>query len=284
MKRKLKEKIILGLKGALIGIANIIPGVSGGTLAITLGIYETLISAVNHFFEDIKGHIKTLAPIIIGAVLAILSVSQLIAYTLDKAPFPTTLFFIGLVIGGVPYLFSKVKKVIFKPSGMITALISFLIVISFLFFSEGNNEISFINMDFRDYASMFFVGIIAAVTIVVPGISGSFILMIMGYYKPILNLIGELIRFENILNNVLVLIPFGIGLVIGVLLVAKIIEYFLKKHNQATYSSIMGIVLASIVLIIVPLFNLTVNLYDIILGLLLLVIGILIAYKLGDRE
>lgn len=284
MNKKIKQKIILALKGALIGIANIIPGVSGGTLAITLGIYETLIKAVNHFFEDMIGHIKTLLPIAIGAVLAILSVSQVIAYTLEKAPFPTTLFFIGLVCGGVPFLYNKVKKKIFRPSGMMTAILSFLIVISFLFFSEGNNNVSFSNMDIREYASLFFVGLIAAVTIVVPGISGSFILMIMGYYKPLLDLIGELIKFQNIGNNLLVIIPFGIGLIIGVLLVAKIIEYFLKKHNSATYSSIMGIVLASIILIIIPLFELTINSYDIILGLLLFTLGIIIAYRLGDRD
>ena len=100
----MKETIILIIKGFIMGIANIIPGVSGGTLALTLGIYEDFIQALSHFFKKLKENIKFLVPILIGIGLAILSMSRVIDYSYDHFPIPTTMFFMGLVIGGVPLL------------------------------------------------------------------------------------------------------------------------------------------------------------------------------------
>ena len=107
--KHLKENLILVAKGFVIGIANIIPGVSGGTLAITLGIYERLIKAISHFFTNLKENIKFLVPIAVGAVLSLLILSNVIGYALDHYPIPTTLLFVGLIFGGVPLLYRHVK-------------------------------------------------------------------------------------------------------------------------------------------------------------------------------
>ena len=104
------KNIILTIKGFIMGIANIIPGVSGGTLALTLGIYEDFIGAISHFFSNLKKNIKFLIPVGLGMILAILSMSNVISMCFDNYPIPTTLFFMGLVIGGIPLLFSKVKE------------------------------------------------------------------------------------------------------------------------------------------------------------------------------
>ena len=104
------KNIILVIKGFIMGIANIIPGVSGGTLALTLGIYEGFIGAISHFFSNLKENIKFLLPIFIGIGLSLLTMSNVIATCFDKCPIPTTLFFMGLVIGGIPMLVSKVKN------------------------------------------------------------------------------------------------------------------------------------------------------------------------------
>ena len=105
----MKENLILVIKGFIMGISNIIPGVSGGTLALILGIYEKFIGAISHFFSNIKENICFLIPIAIGMILAIVSLSRVIDYSYNHFPIPTTLFFVGLVLGGVPLLASKVK-------------------------------------------------------------------------------------------------------------------------------------------------------------------------------
>ena len=104
------KNIILAIKGFIMGIANIIPGVSGGTLALTLGIYEDFIGAISHFFSNFKKNLKFLLPIAIGMGLSILTMSNVISASFENFPIPTTLFFMGLVIGGIPMLLSRVKE------------------------------------------------------------------------------------------------------------------------------------------------------------------------------
>ena len=105
----MKEKFMLAVKGFILGIANIIPGVSGGTLAITLGIYEELINTISHIFSNLKKSLSFIIPIGIGAVISVLAMSKLINYSLGKFPIPTTLFFIGLIVGGLPLIYKKVS-------------------------------------------------------------------------------------------------------------------------------------------------------------------------------
>ena len=105
----MKENLVLVIKGMIIGLANVIPGVSGGTLMITLGLYEKIINTISHFFKNFKENLKFLIPLGIGLVLAVLLFSKIIGASLDKYPFPTTLLFIGLILGGLPLLWKKVN-------------------------------------------------------------------------------------------------------------------------------------------------------------------------------
>lgn len=279
----MKDNLILMLKGFFIGVANVIPGVSGGTIAITMGIYERLIKAVSHFFKNFKENIKLLLAIGIGAGLAILLISKLIGYSLEHYPIPTTVFFIGLILGGMPVIFNKVKGNYKNVSNISTFLISFLIVLSLSLLGSGDNIVNLNNLDITGYILLFFVGVIAAATMVIPGISGSFILMLLGYYKPIINTISNLTKFNDLFTNMLILIPFGIGVLVGIILISKGIEFLLKKYEIKTYCSIIGIVLSSIILIIKPLFSLHFDFLQIIISLFLGIIGYFIAYKLGDE-
>lgn len=279
------ENIKLILKGFIIGVANIIPGVSGGTLAITLGIYEKLISIISHFFKNIKENIKFLIPIGIGTVLSILILSKVISYSLDKFPLPTTLLFIGLILGGLPMLFSKVKKEkqIFKFSNILIFLITFSLITLFGFMGTGDTTANLSNPGFIGYILLFLVGVVAAATMIIPGISGSFMLMMLGYYKPIIDTISELASLKNIGHNIMILIPFGLGIVIGIVLIAKLIELLLKKFPTKTYYGIIGFVIASITTIFMPLMKVTFTIPSITIGIILLFIGSMIAYKLGDK-
>lgn len=283
----MKKNLSLVIKGFIIGIANIIPGVSGGTLAITLGLYEDLIGAISHFFTRLKENIKFLLPVALGAILSILVLSNLIKYSLQHYKVPTTLFFVGLIIGGIPLLIKKLKEEETKSErsiiNYIIFILTFIFVALFAFLKEGNIHVTFESMNMIEYIKLFIVGAVAAATMVIPGISGSFVLMMLGYYEPIINVISELSHFNNITNNLLIIIPLAIGLGIGIILIAKLIEYLLKKYPVKTYYGIIGFVCASLISIIMPLFSISFNIKDIIIGLILMIIGTMIAYKLGGE-
>lgn len=279
----MKENIILTLKGAIIGVANIIPGVSGGTLAITLGVYEQLIGTISHFFKNFKKNLKFIIPIGIGAILSILILSKVISYSLEKYPVPTLLFFIGLILGGIPLLYRKVKKEAKSIANLTCFIIPFGLVIAMAIFQGGSNVVDFSRAGIFIYPVLFLVGAIAAATMVIPGVSGSFVLMLLGFYKPIINTISNLTKFENMISNILILIPFGLGIMIGIVLIAKLIEFLLKKYEIKTYYAILGFVFASVVTLIKPLFGTSVSIFQVIIGVLLLIVGTLVAYKLGDE-
>lgn len=274
----MKKTIVLGIKGFLIGVSNIIPGVSGGTLAITLGIYEKLINTISHFFKNIKENLKFIIPIGIGMVLSILLLSKVINFCLDKYTLATILFFIGLILGGVPLLNKKIKGHYKNISNIIIFLLtfSFIIILSIL---RGEGRVSFDELNILGYIKIFLVGIVAAATMIIPGVSGSFVLMLLGYYKPIIDTISNLT--SNLGNNILILLPFGLGILIGIVVIAKILEYLFQKFEIKTYFGVLGFVMASIITIFIG-SNITFSLLQLLIGIVLLIIGFIIAYKLGD--
>ena len=287
------KNIMLVIKGFVMGIANIIPGVSGGTLALTLGIYEDFIGAISHFFSRLKENIKFLLPIFIGMGLSILTMSNVISTCFDKFPIPTTLFFMGLVIGGIPMLVSKVKDSKEKKqiSSYVIALITFSIVMLMAFadqiFGSGIGEVSFQNMNILSYILLFVVGVIAAATMVIPGVSGSLVLMLLGYYLPIINVVKELTHFKNIFSNILIAGFFGIGILVGIVLISKLIEYLLEKYEKKTYFGVLGFIIASVIAIPVSVYNelgsITFSIPQILIGIIFLVLGIGIGNKLGEK-
>jgi len=277
----MKDKIILVIKGFFMGISNIIPGVSGGTLAITMGIYEELISIISHILTKLKKNIGFLLPILIGAGLAIILGSRIIGYSLDNFPLPTIMFFTGLILGGLPMLYKKIKKDI-KVSNIIIFIATFALVIGIAFLKTGG-EVTLLNMGIFDYVKLFIVGMIASATMIIPGISGSFMLMVMGYYGPIIDTINSFTFFNNITNDVLILMPFGIGILVGIVLIAKLLEFLFKKFEVPTYFGIIGFVIASIFGIFTSAEGLIFDIIPFIIGLILMAIGFVIAYKLGDE-
>ena len=277
----MKEKLTLAIKGFLIGVANIIPGVSGGTLAITLGIYEKLIGAISHFFKNLKENIKFIIPIGIGAVLSILLLSRVISFCLDKYTLATILFFIGLILGGIPLLNKKIKGHYKNVSNIIIFLLSFGFVVA-LSILKGENVVSFENMQVINYIMLFLVGVVAAATMIIPGVSGSFVLMLLGYYKPIVDTIGDLTKFNNIWQDMMILVPFGIGVLVGIVAISKLLEFLFKKYEVKTYFGVMGFIMASIITIFTGAEGLVFSVPQLLIGLILLGIGFVVAYKLGE--
>lgn len=287
------KNVILGIKGFIMGIANIIPGVSGGTLALTLGIYEGFIGAISHFFSNLKENIKFLLPIFIGMGLSILTMSNVITTCFDKWPIPTTLFFMGLVIGGIPMLFSKVKKTkeTKEVSSYIIALLTFALVIvlalSEEIFGGTLSNANFDNLSILGYLGLTLIGIIAAGTMVIPGVSGSLVLMLLGYYLPIVNVIKEISHFENLIPNIFIAGFFGVGVLIGMVLVAKLIEWLLAKYEIKTYFGVIGFIIASVIAIPISVYHevdtIIYSTPQVLIGLVFLILGIIAGYKLGEK-
>ena len=277
------KNLLLILKGMIIGVANIIPGVSGGTLMITLGLYEEVINTISHFFKNFKKNLRFIIPLAIGMVISILLLSKVISVCLDKYPFPTTFFFIGLILGGIPILWKRTSKAKKKFSNWMIFVITFSIVLTFAFLKSGDFTVDFNSLTPFGYGILFIVGIISAATMVIPGISGSFVLMLLGYYEPIINTIKDLTNFSMLGHNLLILIPFGIGIIVGIVLIAKLIEYLLNKYPVKTYYGVLGFVLASLVAIIKPVLNISPSIMEMVISVVLVILGGIIAYKLGDK-
>lgn len=282
----MKEKLILFIKGIVLGVAFVIPGVSGGTLAVLMGIYEELIEAASNFYKsiaDFKKYIMYLLPIGLGVVFSVAVFAKLIKFGLDKAPIITILIFLGMIIGGIPALVRNVKGTKINLKDMTLMLVGLIIVISMLIFHKSNSNVVLTNMSITGYITLFLVGAIAAVTMVVPGISGSFTLMLIGYYEPILNLVNDITSFKNPGPNLILIFIFMLGVFIGIIFISKIIEWCLKHYKRETYYAIIGFVLSSIISVIYEVSKFPFNLTHLIIGIVLLVINTVLVYKVFDE-
>lgn len=277
----MKDKIMIILKGFVFGLANIIPGVSGGTIALTMGIYEDLIGSISNIFKKFKKSMSLLIPFGIGAVLSIVLLSKIINYTLTKYPAPTVIFFIGLILGGIPLLTKNIKGKKVKPRYILLFLITFIFILVLSFLGGAGHNVSIGNSIFS-YILLFIVGIIAAATMVIPGVSGSFVMMLLGYYQPIINCIDELTSFTNVFKNLMILLPLGLGIVVGIISIAKLLEYLFTKYKVETYYAVFGFIIASIITLFLSI-TIPTSILEIIVCIILLLIGIMCGYKLGDQ-
>lgn len=285
------KHLINFLKGFLVGIANVIPGVSGGTLAIICGVYEKIIGILSNLIKGIKENFWFLVCFVLGAVVSVVIGSIVIPLGLEKAPLITILLFAGLIIGGIPVLFRKIKGTKFSLINGLIFILTFGLVIVFSLLTPQSTSVSFINLDILDIILLFLVGVVAAATMIIPGISGSLVLMLLGYYEPILNSIKELFTFTNIGTNLLVLFPFAFGCLIGIIFIAKILEYLLKHFEVQTYYGIIGFVLASLfsifyksapdITMVFQTLNLGINILHIVIGIGVFIGGAIFTYRLS---
>lgn len=275
------------LKGAVIGIANIIPGVSGGTMAVAMGIYDKLISSVTHIFKEFKKSILFLLPVGIGMLLGIVGLSMLIEWMLGRIPIQTNLLFIGLILGGIPAVWSRVKGASIRPQHIIGCLVFFALVVVLAVMDGTEGGAADLSFGLVNCIKIFGVGIIAAATMVIPGVSGSMMLMLMGYYNPVIETINAFVKalvafdVQGILSGCGVLIPFGLGVVVGILGIAKLIEILLSKFPYVVFWCIIGLILASPVAIVLLNDFSGFNVVSGVTGLIALAAGVMIAMALG---
>lgn len=240
----LTKNILTGLKGFGMGAANVIPGVSGGTIALLTGIFTEIIDALNALMDPsswkmlLKGQFREfwryihgtfLVSLLVGVLISIFSLAKLMVYVMHFYPVQTWAFFFGLIIASSVYMIYDIKGWKFVDFLFFAVGIALGVVICTLSPTTTPDDLWFI----------FICGAIAVCTMILPGISGSFILVILGKYDYIMQSVNQL--------NLPVLLVFGIGCVIGILGFSKFLHWLLKRYERATMLTLVGFVIGALV-------------------------------------
>ena len=231
------DEIKFVLFGLVFGIANVIPGVSGGTMAVIMNVYDRLLETLS--LKNLKKNIPFIIPFLIGAAIGIYAFSNAITYLLEHFPIATKFTFIGLILGSVPMIFQRAGGKKFRPVNLIPFLFCVALMIV-LGIASGYSYASTPQTELT--VPLFFLLIvltaISAFAMILPGISGSLVMMIFGVYFTVTQAIKDL--------NIILLIPVAIGVLIGLVFGSKLITLLLKRCPEATYAAILGLILGSL--------------------------------------
>lgn len=295
------------LAGIAIGIASAIPGVSGGTVAVILKVYESITWSVSNIFKHFKQAIVILLPILLGVILALIPCIFLFDKALQYFVFGIVCLFAGFMLGSLPSLYKEIKeeeKTKKRISILIVAaLIAIAIGVGSVFLGKGIDVSSHMkNPEWWFFIILIPVGILASAALVVPGISGSMLLLIIGFYQPLLNTVTE--WFKNITSGnwsttgttFAILGCFLVGVLIGFFFISKLMNYLITSHRTITYFAIFGFVVGSIITLF---FNNTIYNYyvawanrtqigldpeiEIAIGVALLILGTMVVYFLFKK-
>lgn len=244
------------IKGMAIGIANAIPGVSGGTIAFVLGIYEKLtysisslpIALIKFRWKDVAESLKILIPVFLGAIISIFLFLNIINFSFANYPIPTKIFFVGLVLGSFPFVTKTVEKYDLKV--FFAFFLGAFIMAIFVYFDINEPEInktavesaSSSDFSFIYGVKLFFCGIAAAIAMVIPGISGSLLLLILGEYENISYFVSNITANFNYIYPLIFL---GIGIVIGIFAISKLITILIQKYRTIVFGFVLGILIVS---------------------------------------
>lgn len=265
--------------GLIIGLANIIPGVSGGTMAVVLNVYDRLISSISNLKKSIKKNGCFLLAILLGAAIAILLFSKGITYLLNDHYMITNFFFIGIIIGSIPMIYNRATEDSFKPLHIIPCLITLAIMLVTVYFAPSTSSgVIITSLSVPTFLKLFFISALAAVCMIIPGISGSFVMLLFGVYETVTTAISDM--------NILVLIPIGFGALMGIILGSKVIEITLKRFPQATYFAILGFVFGSIPAIWDKIHSETAfkGGITLVMAIVVLILGALISYLFSNER
>ncbi len=266
----LKKRLILLLKGFCVGGSMLVPGVSGGSMAIILGVYDDLIKATEKIFKKPKKSLAFLAVFILGAVIGFLVVANPLKRLMDWNGKLVMYFFIGAVAGSIPMIFNKAKAHKFQFRSVFYIIFGLFII---WLISKFPQNLFTADDQIEKILSQALSGFLSASALIVPGISVSYMLVVMGVYEPILAAIASF--------DILSLIPFVVGLLIGIAVCIKLLSLLLTRHPKPTYLVILGFMLGSLAEIF-P--GLPVTLTEWGMGFVVFAAGFLGIYLLSRQE
>lgn len=259
------------LKGIVVGIGGIAPGLSGSVLLVIFGLYQKTINAIGTLFKKFKENILFLIPLFLGIGIGIILFSKVVDFLLNNFEMQTRFAFLGLVLGTVPLFYREVKKEGFKNKYYIIIAISAIIGFALFFFNKNIfPEVTDPNM-----IQSIFLGVAVAGSSIVPGVDSAVILSSLGLYELYVSSIADF--------NLSILIPAGFGLAFGVLVISFIMNILIKKYYTMTFSIIFGLFISIIPNVLNESCVLEANSASVI-SIIVLIFGFLVSYYLGDIE
>lgn len=260
------------LIGMILGVANVIPGVSAGTMAVSLGIYDKLLDSISIKKEKLKKNFSFLVNLVIGVALGILLFSNAITYLYDHYSIETSFVFIGIIIGSIPMIWRNVaQEGRVKSKGWVPFIVTFTVMVMMAFASDdATNQAVMTNLNLAATIWLVIAGAISSFAMIIPGISGSFIMLTLGVYTTVISAIP---------TNFAVLIPTAVGVLIGLVGGTKLVKVLLRDYRQSTYLAILGLVVGSI-FTLYPGFEFTARG---LIAILLMIIGAIVSYYFSDK-
>ncbi|MEG0577968.1 MAG: DUF368 domain-containing protein [Bacilli bacterium] len=272
--------------GIAVGIANVIPGVSGGTMMVILGIFNRTMEAISGVFKKENSHRKEdilfLFQVLVGAAIGLIGFAKILEFLFNDYPTQTMYWFIGLIALSIPlFLKGELKG---EKINIVALILGLAVIFGLEFLNPGDKEVivnpSFPAVNITLCAKMVLVGIIGGATMLMPGVSGSILLLILGEYYLFKSYLANVTSFD--LTVLIPLFFIGIGIIIGIVLSAKVCDFFLKRWKAAFLSFILGLIIASS-LVLIP-FTATYNLFIIVTSIIAFIIGGIIVLGLGKLQ
>ena len=263
------------IKGIIIGIAKIIPGLSGAVLMISFNLYDRAIDAITNFFYNPKKNFFFLFNLGIGIIIGIVFFSKILSFFINKYYLYTTTLFLGMILGGIPIISTKIKK---KRSTYLLIILSFIIMSLIAIITPSNNYIP--KQNSIDFLIYFLAGLLEAFGTVLPGISSTALLMFIGVYDLFLITLSNLFNINILGQTLSFIIPFSLGLLIGIISISILVNYLFKFYKTQTFSIIFGISLATVLSLILRLYPYINSITNLFVSLIFLCIGYLLTSKL----
>ena len=229
------------LAGIVIGVANVIPGVSGGTMAVVFGIYDELIGVISFNIKQIFSKWRFWVPLAVGMGIGVIAFSKIVTFLFENFPVQTQYFFAGIVLGSIPLILKRTSLTLKRENlgNWISALVG-LVIMLLMVFINTDNMISTIQTELTLGlgAKLLVGGALAAFAMIIPGISGSFLMVILGVYSTIIAAISDF--------NLPIICVVAVGVIIGIFAGAKGVQVLLNKVPNQTYGAIFGLVIGSV--------------------------------------
>ena len=225
------------LQGALVGLGAVLPGISGGVLCVVFGVYQPVMEVLSDPVHALKKHIRLLLPLGVGLVLGFLGIARLLGFLLNRYPDPSVCLFVGLIAGMMPSLLREAGEQGRNRASYVALCAAFVVLLGVLL------SLRFVSLQIvAGFGAYLFCGFCLALSVIVPGMSFSTLLMPLGLYTPFIDGIG---RFD-----LAVLIPGGIGAVLTILLLARAVTHLMERHYSVLFHAIIGVVVAATAVIV----------------------------------
>ena len=241
------KQIIKIIKGSFVGMGSILPGISGSMIAAILKIYQELITALNDFTKHPLKALKSVWEYIVGVIIGVGFGFLFIKIFLDALPIPFTLLFIGFILGAIPGIIKELKSERYRFSHFLVMILMMLMMIGFLFIQEGSSSTN----SWIYYVVIFFIGVIFAAALITPGLSGATMLLALGFFQILIDLVDDVFRafltlnFAEIAPYIPMLLLLILGAIVGLIGMGKIMFQLLMHFKSHFYFGVLGIVIIS---------------------------------------